>query len=255
MKAVVLVKSASGGACDASDAFWRSGRVLPGTLGAFDAHAIEAALRLRESGAIGEIVVVAIAASSEVLGGLRDALAMGADRAVLLSDPIAGGADILGRAKLLAALLTVEAAQLYLACPWNGDIDSTLMLAAAAARMGLPFLSQARRLELADDGVTIERQTEGGDATLTAGFPCMVEVTETINKPRYPTMKGKQDAKRKPLAVCAAADLGLQTMQLVHTRLRGAAPPAARTPPIIVEDGENAPAQILAFLEERRLLA
>jgi electron transfer flavoprotein beta subunit len=255
MKVVVLAKTASGAAIDRDDAFWRAGRILPGALGAFDAHAAEAALRLCECGLATEIVVVAIAASSEVLGGVREVLAMGADRALLLCDPLVEQADIAGRGKLLAALLAREDAELYLACPWNGDIDSTLMLAAAAARMGMPFLSQARRLEIGGKGIVIERQTDSGDATLPAELPCLVEVTESINKPRYPTMKGKQEAKRKPLALITVAELGLEDVIMAHTRVRGTAAPEPRTAPIVVEDGDNAPERIIAFLEDRRLLA
>lgn len=254
MKIVVCVKTATGAAVNATDAFRRAGRVGPAVLGPADAHAVEAALQLVERHGPGEIVIAAVA-PAECLGTVREALALGAHRGVLLSDPLLEHADLLAVSRALAALLRREAADLYLACPWSGDIDGTLLWAATAERMGLPVLSQARSMTLADGTMTIERQIEAGDLTVSASLPTLVDITETVNKPRYPTLKGRQAAKSKQVDILRLADLGV-TPDLVAPGIKIMAlrPPPARRWPVVIDDADRAPAEIMAFLEARDLL-
>ncbi len=254
MKVVVLIKTATGGAVDAEDAFTRAARTAPGVIGPADAHALEEAIRLRENGLAHEAVCIALAPSSEVLGALREALAMGIDRAVLIADPAMEGADLLARSALVAAALSSEPADLYLNCTWSGDVDGTLLWAAVAERLGHPVMTQARHLSLAAESVTIERQVETGNVTLKADLPCLVEVTDTINKPRRASMKGRTAARAKPLAVLSLADLeaapaknGTRIVALQST-------PPTRTPTLL--EGPAATAEnLVSFLETHGFLA
>ena len=233
----------------------RAARTLPGVLGPFDSHAVEKALRLREQDAGSEVVAVAVTSSTNVLGGLRDALAMGADAAILVVDPAIDDADLLGRSRVLAALMLREAADICLYCPWSGDIDGTLLWAAAAERMGLPMLSQARSLEVSNAVATTERQTETGDITMSAPLPCLIEVAETINKARRPTMAGRLAAKRKPISLLRLDELGLRADGLRATSIRSLARVTPTRMPIVIDNQQEAADQILAFIKGRGLLS
>ena len=255
MKIVVLVKTATGGAVDREDGFDRAARTLPGVLGPFDAHAVEEALRRRGESGEGEVVVVAMAASTDVLGGLRDALAMGADSAVLVADPAIDDVDLQGRSKVLATLLSKQQADLYLCCPWSGDIDGTLLWASVAAHMGLPMLSQVRSLDLSDRLAKAGRQTEWGDAMMSAGLPCMIELTEAINKARRPTMPGRVAAKRKPISLLSFGDMGLAEDGLRATSILSLTRVSPSRQPVVVNHQDDAPQQILSFIKARGLLS
>lgn len=254
MKVVVCVKTSAGAAVSPADAFQRGGRVGMTVLPPFDTHAVEEALRIVEKAGSGEVVVVSVA-PAETLGAIREALALGAHRGVMLSDPALAGSDVLAVSRALAALLARERADLYLTCSWSGDIDGTILWVAAAERLKLPALTQARSLYFAENEAVTTRQSEGGDVTMAAALPCMVEVTETINKPRYPTIKGKLAAKSKPIAILRLADLGLSVATATSgsnlVRLRKQ---PQRRQPIVIDDKVRAPQQIVEFLETRNLI-
>jgi electron transfer flavoprotein beta subunit len=256
MKVVVCVKTATGAAVSAEDGFQRGGRVGAAVLGPSDAHAVEEALRIVERVG-GEIVVVGIA-PAEALGAVREALALGAARAVLLADPALDRSDLLAISRALAALLRRESADLYLACSWPGDIDGAMLWAAVGERLGLPVLTQARSLSVADGHAATQRQIEAGDLSLTAPLPCIVEVTEAINKPRYPTLKGKMAAKTKPVQLVRLADIGVRADEVgaagAGTVVVRLGKPASRRDPVVVDDAVRAPERIVTFLEARRLI-
>ncbi len=251
MKVLVCVKTATGAAVGAEDAFQRGGRVGMAVLAESDAHAVEEALRIVERAGGGEIVAVAVA-PAEALGAVREALALGAQRAVMLSDPALAAADLLAVSRALAALIAREAPDLSLACFWPGDIDGTMLWAAVAERLGRPVLTQARSLQLVEGRAIAQRQIEAGDITAAAPLPCLVEVTEAINRPRYATAKGKIAAKGKPLQLLRLSDLGL-SCDAGSRVVRLDRPPPRRRPEVL-EDGAKAPERIVAFLAERRLL-
>ncbi|MGO9398606.1 MAG: electron transfer flavoprotein subunit beta/FixA family protein [Xanthobacteraceae bacterium] len=254
MKVVVCVKTSAGAAVSPADAFERGGRVGVAVLPPFDAHAVEEALRIVERSGSGEVVAVSVA-PAETLGAVREALALGAHRGVILSDPALARSDILGTSRALAALLARERADLYLTCSWSGDIDGTLLWVAAAERLKLPALTQARSLFVADRQVVTTRQYEGGDVTMAASLPCLVEVTETINKPRYPTIKSKLAAKSKPIDIVRLRDLALSDAAATSgSHLVKLNKQQQRRQPIVIDDKDRAPQQIIEFLEARNLL-
>jgi electron transfer flavoprotein beta subunit len=260
MKIVVCIKTATGGATGLEDAVARARRTPAGVLGAFDGCAVEEAVRIRErlgTAAVKEIVVVALAAS-DTLGALRDALAIGADRALLISDPALLDGDLLASSRALAAVLQKEQADLYLFCPSDEDVDGPMFWAATAERLQLPVLTYARSLSIENSVVTVRRQCETGDEVLSAPLPCAVALTTTINQPRYATMKGKQQARTRPVKLLRADELPIDKARVGSagsgTEILATGAPPSRGTPTVLDDAATAPAAIVAFLEARNAL-
>jgi electron transfer flavoprotein beta subunit len=254
MKIAVCVKTLTGAAVDMEDAFLRVGRTLPSVLPPFDAHAVEEALRIRERrGQEDEILLLAVG-PREGLGGLKQALAMGADRAVLVADPKLADADISGVSTILAALVRREAPDLTLFCPWSGDIDGTLLVAMTAARLGIPSLGPLRSLAIDAATASGTRQTEGGDEQLGASLPCLAEISDATNKPRNPTLNDRRRANAKPIELLGLADLLPEANPAsTQTRIIATTPAPSSRHPRIVEQ-QDAADQVIALLRERRLL-
>src|SRR3954449_7236727 len=129
---------------------------------------------------------------------LRKALAMGADRAVLVSDASLEGADLLGTAKALAGALEKEAPDLVLFGQQSADGGGAVLWAAVAEKLRRPVISQASELTVEGGSVTGKRQTEFGYDSTRAPLPAIVAVSDAINVPRYPSLKGIMGAKKKP---------------------------------------------------------
>ncbi len=122
----------------------------------------------------------------------------------------------------------------------------------------MPVLTQAHSLSVTDGLAVTQRQAEAGDLSLTAPLPCIVEVTEAINKPCYPTLKGKMAAKTKPVQLVRLADIGVGAVQVgaagAGTVVVHLGKPASRRDPVVVDDPVRAPERIVTFLEARRLI-
>src|SRR5919201_878322 len=136
-------------------------------------------------------------------------LAMGADRAVLVNDDALAGADLLGTAKALASALEQEAADLVLFGQQSADGDGACLWAAVAERLRRPAISQVSELTVDGDSVTGKRQTEFGYDTIRAPLPAILAVSDAINEPRYPSLKGIMGAKKKPQDTLSLGDLGV----------------------------------------------
>ena len=228
----------------------RSGDLV---LSEYDTHAVEEALRLREAAADGEAgdVGVLTMGPSKAMDALRKALAMGADRAVLISDDALAGADLVATSKALAGALAQWEPDLVLFGQQSADGNGACLWAAVAERLRLPVLSQVAELTVADGAATGKRQTEVGYETLRAPLPAVVAVSEAINEPRYPSLKGIMGAKSKPQETLTAADVGGAAPSA--TTVLALAPPPPRGESRRVEDGDAA-AAIVEFLAEKRLL-
>ena len=172
-----------------------------GTLNAFDANAVEEALRLKESGGDGEVVLVSMGPASAA-DALRKALAMGADRALLSPTTAAAGSDLLGDQRALAAALERESPELMLFGQYAGDSEGAVLWAAVAERLRRPMISQVAELTVEDGAVRGRRQTEFGYDVIRAPLPAVVAVSDAINEPRYPSLKGIMGAKKKPQDSC-----------------------------------------------------
>ena len=142
------------------------------------------------------------------MDALRKALAMGADRAVLITDEALAGSDLLGTAKALAGALEQEGADLILFGQQSADGDGACLWAAVAEYLRRPAISQVSELSVGDGTLTGKRQTEYGYDTIRAPLPAVVAVSDAINVPRYPSLKGIMGAKKKPQELKSAADVG-----------------------------------------------
>jgi electron transfer flavoprotein beta subunit len=222
------------------------------TLSDFDSHAVEEALKLKDgSGGDGEVVIVSMG-PEKAMDALRKALAMGADRAVLVSDETLAGSDLVGTSKALAGALGREEADLVLFGQQSADGDGACLWAAVAERLRRPTISQAAELTVADGAVTGKRQTEFGYDTIRAPLPAVVAVSDAINEPRYPSLKGIMGAKRKPQETLSAAEVGGAAE--AATTVVALNPPPARGDSRRVEDDGNGAQAILEFLAEKRLV-
>ncbi|HLG67109.1 MAG TPA: electron transfer flavoprotein subunit beta/FixA family protein [Acidimicrobiales bacterium] len=227
-----------------------------GELNKFDTNAVEEALRVKERLGEGDVVVVSMGPEGAA-DTVRAALALGADRGVLVSDPGAIGSDLLATSRVLAKVLEREQPDLILFGQQASDGAGAVLWAAVAERLGVPSVSQATELVVEGGRARVTRQTERGDDVVEAPLPLAVAVSDAINDPRYASLKGVMAAKRKPLETLSLADLGVDAAQAGEagskTVVLGIAPPPARSGARRVEEGDAAQA-IVDFLAERQLV-
>jgi electron transfer flavoprotein beta subunit len=215
----------------------------------WDTYAIEEALKLKEAAGTGEVVVVSMG-PERALDALRKALAMGADRAVLVTDPALEGADLLGTARALAARLEEEGADLVLFGQQSADGGGACLWAAVGEKLRRPIVSQVSELTVEDGSLTGKRQTEFGYDTIRAPLPAVVAVADSINTPRYPSLKGIMGAKKKPQETVAFAGDGTTA----GTTVLALSPPPPRGDTQRIDDDGDAAEKIVEFLAERRLV-
>ena len=147
--------------------------------------------------------------SAADVAGLRNALAMGAAKAVIVSDDALRGTDALGTAKVLAAVIKRESPDLVLAATESSDGYTGTTPVQIAELLGLPSITFAKSVTIDGANVKVERQTESGYDEVTAPLPALVTVTAGVVEPRYASFKGIMAAKSKPLEVLSVADLAL----------------------------------------------
>ena len=215
------------------------------TLSEFDSHAVEEALKLKEAAGDGEVVIVSMG-PEKAMDALRKALAMGADRAVLVSDEALAGSDLVGTAKALAGALGREEADLVLFGQQSADGDGACLWAAVA------------ELTIADGKVRGKRQTEFGYDVIEAPLPAVVAVSDAINEPRYPSLKGIMGAKKKPQETVSLGDLGVGAGAAgeagSRTEVNALSEPPARGETMKIEDDGSAAEKIVQFLQEKKVL-
>jgi electron transfer flavoprotein beta subunit len=178
----------------------------------YDEFALEEALRVKEKRGPGAVEVVAVTAGPErAKEALRSCLAMGADRAVHVNDPLLEGADTLAAARALAAVVKLEQPQLVLAGRQAIDDDVGAVGVQVAELLGWPCLSWIMEEAIAEDASKLRagRQVEGGLEVFELPLPCVLTAQKGLNEPRYPTLKGIMGAKKKEIKDLKAADLGL----------------------------------------------
>jgi electron transfer flavoprotein beta subunit len=251
MKIAVCVKQVPEGNRRLDPSTKRLDRSGEGALNPFDTHAVEEALRLRDAGGEGEVVLVSMGPEKAV-DALRKALAMGADRSVLVTDSGAEGTDLVGTSRVLAAVLERESPDLVLFGQQASDGDGAVLWAAVAERLRRPVISQVAELTVADGKVRGKRQTEFGYDVIEAALPAVVAVSDAINEPRYPSLKGIMGAKTKPQETVTLADLGVEAGAKTEVVALSEPPPRGDTRKI--EDNGNAAEQIVEYLAEKRLL-
>src|SRR6266508_2527742 len=257
MKIAVCVKQVPEGHRRIDPVSKRLDRSGEGALNPLDANAVEEALRLKDAGGEGEIVLVSMG-PPKAQDALRKALAMGADRIVLVSDEGAAGSDLVATSRILAAALEREGAELVLFGQQAGDSDGAVLWAAVADRLRLPVVSQAAEVTHADGKLTVKRQTEFGYDVIEAPLPAVVAVSDAINEPRYPSLKGIMGAKSKPQETLSLSDLGIEGERAgeggSRTEVYVLNDPPARGDARKIDDDGNAAQAILDFLAEKRVV-
>ena len=224
------------------------------SLNQYDLHAVEQALRLKEAAGDGEVVLISMGAS-RALDSIRKGLGMGADRAVLVSDEAAAGSDLVATSRVLAAALERENAELVLFGQQSSDSDGAVLWAAVAERLRRPLVSQVAELTLEGGKVRGKRQTEFGYDVIEAPLPAVIAVADSINEPRYPSLKGIMGAKKKPQDVVSLADLGVEAGEgASRTTVVALGDPPPRGDSRKLEDDGNAAEAIVEYLAEKRLL-
>jgi electron transfer flavoprotein beta subunit len=226
-------------------------------LNAFDANAVEEALRIKERAGEGEVVLVSMG-PERALEAMRKALAMGADRAVLVSDDAAVGSDLVATSRVLAAALEREQPDLVLLGQQASDSDGAVLWAAVAERLRRPLVSQAAEVEMEEGKVRAKRQTEFGYDRIEAPLPAVVAVSDAINEPRYPSLKGIMGAKSKPQETLTLADLGIDGDSVgeagSRTEVYDLSAPPSRGESVRLDGDGSAPQKIVDYLAERKLL-
>jgi electron transfer flavoprotein beta subunit len=180
----------------------------------YDEYAVEGALRLKDSK--GASVTILSMGPQRTVEAMRTAMAMGADRGVLVDDPGTEGSDALGKARVLAAALGAIPFDLVLCGHRAVDDDENQVGVMAAEILGISHLPLAVTLEIQDGKVKIDRPVEGGRVTLAAALPAMVTFggSHAVWNPRYASLPGIMKAKKKPLDVKKLGDLGLSADQV-----------------------------------------
>ena len=257
MNVVVCVKQipdpAAPQSLDASHNLDRSGKLI---LDEADTYGVEMALQLVDKAGSGEVTVVSMGSAADV-AGLRNALAMGAAKAVIVSDDALRGTDALGTAKVLAAVIKRESPDLILAATESSDGYTGTTPVQLAELLGLPSITFAKSVVVDGATVKVERQTESGYDEVSSPTPCVVTVTAGVVEPRYASFKGIMAAKSKPVEVLSIADLGL-TMEVGPTGARQeiieVVTAESRTSgEKHVDEGDGAQ-KIVAFLESIKVL-
>jgi electron transfer flavoprotein beta subunit len=222
-----------------------------------DSYGVEMALQLVEAAGGGEVTLVSMVPNGEV-NGLRTALAMGADSAILISDEALAGTDALGTAKVLAAAIARAEPDLVLTATESSDGYTGTVPEQIAELMGLPSVTFAKSIKMTEAGIEVKRQTEAGYDDVSCPMPCLVSVTAGVVEPRYPSFKGIMAAKSKPVDQVTVADLGLDAGS-VGWAGAGQEIIAVEEAPVrdvgeIIEDEGEAYQRIVAFLDELKVI-
>src|SRR5436305_7116211 len=173
-----------------------------------DEHGVEAGLQLVENDT-GEVTVISMGPPKAV-DAIRRALAMGANRGILITDPALENSDAISTARAIAAATKGQTYDVIICGTESTDGSSGAMPAQLAELLGLPLLSFAKKLEVSQGKAVIDRQTDDGYDVVEAPLPAVVTVTGGINEARYPALRGIMQAKNKEVKQVGLSDIGLE---------------------------------------------
>jgi len=230
-------------------------------LNPFDTHAIEAAMQIKEGGAIPveEVVAVTMGPDSAVRA-LHKAVALGADRSVHLSEDALAGSDVCATGYALAKVLESESPDLVLLGQQSDDGECYTIGAVVADHLQMPSLTQVVKMDVTDGKLRCERQAEYGYDTVEVELPAVISVGDAINEPRYPSLKAIMGAKKKPLEAKATGDVGIDAGMVGEagskTTVLALNPPPQKEAGEIIEDEDTNETveKIVTWLEERKLI-
>lgn len=223
----------------------------------FDEYTIEEGLRQQEKHG-GETIVLSMAPATGT-ETIRKALAMGADRGVLVSDPALAGSDAVATARVLAAAIQkIGGYDLVLFGSAAADSYGGVVPSMVAEFLGQPLLSFASKLDVEGNTARIERQADIGYNTVETELPALVSVVKSINEPRYPSMKGIMQSKKKPIDTWSLGDLGIDASSV---GMAASGEKAVSAEKVTTErkgemyvGNEGAAERIVAFLVEQKVL-
>lgn len=193
-----------------------SGKIDPNgvnlIINTYDEFAIEEGIKLKEKFG-GEVTVVSLG-SSRAAEALRTALAMGADKAVLISDPALDGADEWAAAEVLAKAVSTLSCDVILAGRIAIDDGSSQVAVRLAEKLNVPSVSSVLKLEIEGTNATATREIDGGTEVIELSLPAVFTAQKGLNEPRYPSVAGIMKAKKKELKTLSLADLGLSASDI-----------------------------------------
>jgi electron transfer flavoprotein beta subunit len=222
----------------------------------FDEYTIEEGLRQQEKHG-GEVIALCMGPETAT-DTIRKALAMGADSGVLVSDPALAGSDAIGTARVLAAALTKIGFDLALFGSAAADSYGGVVPSAVAELLDMPLLSFASKLDIEGGTAKIQRQAEVGYNEVEAATPALVSVVKSINDPRYPSMKGIMQSKKKTIETWRLADLELDAATVgagaAREQALGAEKVSTTRKGEIYQGNDGAADRVIAFLVEQKIL-
>jgi electron transfer flavoprotein beta subunit len=222
-----------------------------------DSYGVEMGLQLAEQAGGGEVTLVSMAPNGET-SGLRTALAMGAAKAILVSDDALAGSDALSTARVLAKAIERAQPDLVLAATESTDGYTGTTPVQVAEFLSLPSVTFAKKISVGEGKIHVERQTEAGYDEVEAPMPAVVTVTAGVVEPRYPSFKGIMAAKSKPVDQLTVADLGIDPSQVGAPGARQVvdevtAAEERKAGELVVDEGDGHE-HIVRFLEQLKIV-
>ncbi|MGZ3617636.1 MAG: electron transfer flavoprotein subunit beta/FixA family protein [Ktedonobacteraceae bacterium] len=222
-----------------------------------DESTISAAIKVRDTISNSEVTVVSMGPAS-AQEAMRRALAMGADRAILVTDPALAGSDALSTARVLAAVLKKEEVDLVFCSTESTDGYTGMVPGGIAEFLGLPQLTFAREITIDGSKAVIKRVTATGYQNVECPLPAVVTIASGAFEAIYPTMKGIMGAKKKPFTQLSLADLGIEASEVgeagAHERVMTIGSADARAAGQVIKDEGNSAQAIADFLQRYQLL-
>ena len=232
---------------------------VDGLLSELDEYAIEAGLKLAESGSGESTVTVLTVGPDKAADAIKKSLQMGAHAGVHVSDDAIHGSDAVATSLILAeALKKIGGADLILTGMASTDGAMGVVPSMLAERLGLPQVTLASELTVDGGTVTIRRDGDAASETITATLPALVSVTDQINEPRYPSFKGIMAAKKKPVETWSLADLGIDAEMVGLAAAWTTVDSFSRRPPraqgqIVTDEGDGG-TKLAEFLSAQKFV-
>lgn len=215
-----------------------------------DRYGVEMGLQIAQENG-GSVTLLSMGPTGS-MQGLRQALAMGADNAVVIDDSDLKGSDALTTARALAAAISRQEFDLVIAGTESTDGYAGVLPQMLAEVLDVPALTYATAVTTGDGDITIHRQTNAGYDVVTSSTPAVVSVTAGVVEPRYPTFKGIMEAKKKEVTTLTASELGVDPT--THQRVTSVAPAPSREGGLKIEDEGEAHLKIVELLEQRKVI-
>jgi len=220
-------------------------------LNPYDAYAVEEAVRIKEAAGEVEVTVITIGPETVKETIKKDCLAVGCDKAVIITDGALDGADESALATVLTAALGRDSFDLILFGIKAIDDDSGQIGIMVAEMMGLPHVSTITQLDMGDGTLTAHREIEGGKEIVTATLPAVLTCQKGLNEPRLPSLPNIMKAGMKPMEIVTCADLGIEApASLVEIKLYSPPPPRAACKLVEAEDPAAAARELARLLHE-----